>query len=156
MKVLVLTVSDRASQGIYKDLSGPEVERVILAAGLPDITVNRQIVSDDYDKILQVFGNNTECDFIITTGGTGLSKRDVTPEATEFFCDRMIPGIAEILRSESYKQTPHAMLSRAAAGIKGKTVIINLPGSVKGAVFCTDLIIPVLKHAPEMIRGGKH
>ena len=155
MEILVLTISDRASKGIYKDKSGPAVEAV-LKKYLQSITVSRAIVPDERRAILGAFKKNLHCDFIITTGGTGLSARDITPETTASFCDRLIPGISEILRIESWKQTPHAMLSRGVAGQKGKTLIINLPGSVSGAGFCAKLLIPVIQHGAEMVRGEGH
>lgn len=95
-------------------------------------------------------------DGIITTGGTGLSPRDISPEVTAVYCDRAIPGTAEMLRAKSYRQTPNAMLSRGVTGMKAKTLIINLPGSVKAAEFCTKIIAPILAHAVKMARGEGH
>ena len=155
MKVLVLTISDRASQGVYEDKSGPEIEK-ILYKKLPDVLVERLIVSDDEAAIKEAFSSHQKKDVIITTGGTGIGPRDNTPDITEKFCDRMIPGIGEYLRHESLKQTTNAVLSRGSAGIKNNTVIINLPGSVKGASFCTGLLIPVLTHAVKMMHGEGH
>jgi molybdopterin adenylyltransferase len=155
MKVLVLTVSDRAFQGVYDDRSGPAIE-AILRENLPDVIISRNIVPDDKVAIIRALAEGLANDCIITTGGTGLSPRDVTPEATEKFCDRTIPGIAEFLRAESFKQTPNAVWSRGAAGIKGTTIIINLPGSVKAVEFCTRLLIPLLPHALKMARGEGH
>lgn len=155
MKVLVLTISDRAFGNIYEDVSGKEIEQR-LQAHFPEVHITREIVPDEIEMIQAMFQQYSEYDFILTTGGTGLSERDVTPEATEAFCDRLVPGIAEILRNESYKQTPNAMLSRAVAGIKEKTLIVNLPGSVKGATFCTELLVPILSHATKMMRGEGH
>jgi molybdenum cofactor synthesis domain-containing protein len=97
-----------------------------------------------------------DSDWIITTGGTGLSPRDVTPEATVQYCDRLVPGIAEILRMESCRQTPNAMGSRSIADMKGKTIAVNLPGSAKAATFCATILIPVIKHAGAMIEGQGH
>lgn len=155
MKVLVLTVSDRASKGIYEDLSGPVIEKILLANYF-DAQIARKIVADEKVAIVKAFEDNINSDFIITTGGTGLSLRDVTPEATLEFCDRMVPGIAEFLRAESLRQTPNAMLSRGVAGMKGSTVIINLPGSVRAVEFSTTLIVPVLPHIMKMVRGEGH
>ena len=155
MKIRVLTISDRASRGEYEDLSGPEVERV-LQEGLDDPDVSRRIVSDEPWDIEQAFLEGLDCDVILTTGGTGLSPRDHTPDVTERICDRLIPGITEALRAYSLTQTPQAMLSRSLAGIKGTTLIINLPGSVKGARFCTEWLLPVLPHAKRMIAGEGH
>lgn len=155
MEILVLTISDRASKGIYEDLSGPAIERIVNQR-YPDAVVTRLIVADEPAQITAAFAAHPHCDWIITTGGTGLSPRDITPETTTRFCDRLVPGIAEVLRGESLKETPNAMLSRGVAGQKGKTIIVNVPGSVRGAQFCTGLLLPVLDHAPKMIRGSGH
>lgn len=155
MKVLVLTISDRASAGQYEDRSGPAAEKLIRSK-ISEADVHRAIVPDEPAEIRKAFESNLFCDCIITTGGTGISPRDITPEVTQSFCDRLIPGITEILRSESYKQTPHAMLSRGVAGIKGNTVIVNLPGSVKAVEFCLELLLPVLMHGLEMMKGKGH
>ena len=155
MKVLVLTISDRASQGVYEDKSGPVIEK-ILTEKLSEVLVERLIVSDDETAIKEAFSSHLEKDIIITTGGTGIGPRDNTPDITEKFCDRLIPGIAEYLRIESCKQTINAVLSRGVAGIKDKTLIINLPGSVKGVSFCTELLITILPHALKMMRGEGH
>ena len=153
MRVLVLTVSDRAAVGVYEDKSGPEVTAV-LAGSFPDAAIASAVVPDEKASIRAAFEANAACDCIITTGGTGLSPRDVTPEATSAYCDRMVPGIAEMLRRESLRQTPYAALSRGVAGMKGGCIIINLPGSASGAAFCTELLVPLLRHAFD-IRDGK-
>lgn len=155
MKILVLTVSDRASKGIYEDRSGPAIEK-ILHDRFPDISVSRKTVPDEKTEIISAFEAGLANDFIITTGGTGLSPRDITPEATAGFCDRTIPGIAEYIRAESIKETPNAVLSRGTAGMKGNTVIINLPGSVRAVEFCINLLVPILPHALKMARGEGH
>jgi len=155
MKALVLTVSDRASKGIYDDKSGPAIVS-ILREHFPEALFHSRIVSDDADEILQAFRAGEDYDLIITTGGTGLGPRDNTPDVTASYCDRLIPGIGEYLRSESRKETSNAILSRGTAGLKGSTLIINLPGSFKGAFFCTKALIPVLEHALKMIKGEGH
>jgi len=155
MKVMVLTVSDRASEGVYEDLSGPAVENV-LSENLKDIKIIRKIVPDEPDKIEEAFSSGLENDFIISTGGTGIGPRDITPEVTEKFCEKMIPGVAELLRNESLKQTQNAVFSRGLAGTKGKTMIVNLPGSVKGAKFCTEILVSILSHAKKMLNGAAH
>lgn len=155
MKVTVITISDRASKGVYEDLSGPVIEK-ILKEGIENIEVCRIIVPDERNEILSALKNAASSDFILTTGGTGLSNRDITPEICEEYCDKSLPGISEILRSESYKETPQAMLSRGYAGIKDKTVIVNFPGSVKAVTLCTKVLLPVMDHAIKMINNEGH
>ena len=155
MKILVLTISDRASEGVYEDRSGPAVLEV-LGAGIQGAHIERLVVPDDKKEILKAFESNLDKDVIVTTGGSGIGPRDVTPDVTERFCDALIPGIAEHLRRESYRETPYALLSRAVAGRKGRTVIVNLPGSVKGARFCAGLLVDILPHACAMVRGEGH
>jgi molybdopterin adenylyltransferase len=155
VEILVLTVSDRASGGIYEDRSGPAVEAVVRTF-LPDAVVRRLVVPDEPQAIRRAFGDNAGVDFILTTGGTGISPRDVTPEVTADWCERLIPGIAERLRIESYARTPNAILSRGTAGVRGMTIIINFPGSQQAAEFCAGIIGPVMKHMRAMIRGEGH
>jgi molybdopterin adenylyltransferase len=155
MQVLVLTVSDRASAGVYEDRSGPAIAEV-LAEAFPGAVIARSVVPDEKPAIRAAFEANAQCDAIITTGGTGLSPRDVTPEATQEYCGRMVPGIAEMLRMESLKETRNAALSRGVAGTKENCLIINLPGSVRAATFCTKILIPILPHALAMIQGKDH
>ncbi|MBN2036440.1 MAG: MogA/MoaB family molybdenum cofactor biosynthesis protein [Chitinispirillaceae bacterium] len=155
MDLLVLTISDRAANGEYEDRSGPAI-KTVLEASVPTATIRMEIVPDEACSIRAAFETNADCDIIITTGGTGLSSRDLTPEVTQEFCDRMIPGIAEMLRMESLKETPFAALSRGVAGIKGKCLIINLPGSEKGASFCARCLTPLLEHACNMRDGKGH
>lgn len=155
MKVLVLTISDRAYRGVYEDLSGPAVEKT-LRAEIPEVKIRRKIVPDEKEMILEAYAESLDMDAIITTGGTGLSTRDITPEVTGEFCDRMIPGIAEYLRNRSLEETLNAVLSRGVAGVRGRTLIVNLPGSEKGARFCAGVLAPVLPHAHGMIMGEGH
>jgi len=155
MEIAVLTISDRASVGIYEDKSGPAIQRIMEEAFV-GCTIKRMVVPDDPGRITSAFQEFSEADFILTTGGTGIGPRDITPETTQRYCERLLPGIAEILRVESYRQTPQAMLSRAVAGIKGKTVIVNFPGSVRGAEFCARVIVTVMEHARLMLRGEGH
>lgn len=155
MKVTVITISDRAFSGIYDDLSGPVIED-ILKQNIDNIEVMRIIVPDEKDQIIQALNNSIESDFVITNGGTGLSDRDITPDVCQEYCDRALPGIAEVLRSESYKETLNAMLSRGYAGIKDKTVIVNFPGSVKAVTLCTKVLIPIMGHAIKMLHNEGH
>jgi molybdenum cofactor synthesis domain-containing protein len=155
MKVTVLTVSDRASRGEYEDLSGPEIEKMVREA-YPDCHVTRVIVPDDEGPIRKGLEESGDSDFILTTGGTGISPRDITPEISRDFCDRELPGIAEIIRAESYKETPMAMLSRGYAGYRARTVVVNFPGSVKAVRCCTRVLIPIMDHTLKMFRGEGH
>ena len=155
MKVCVLTVSDRASRGEYEDLSGPAIEE-ILAAGLSGAEIRRIIVPDEEENLTRALDDAADCDFILTTGGTGLGPRDITPDVTARWCEKPLPGISEILKTESYRETPQAMLSRGYAGIRGKTVVVNFPGSVKAVKLCTRILLPVMEHAVSMLRGGGH
>jgi molybdenum cofactor synthesis domain-containing protein len=117
------------------------------------------IIPDDYEtitKTLRSFSDEQNVDVVLTTGGTGLGPRDVTPEATTAVCDRRIPGFAEILRSEGSKKTPNAVLSRGVSAMRDKTLIINLPGSPKAVRECMEIILDILPHAVDMMRGGGH
>ena len=151
----VITVSDRCSRDEAVDLSGPVVEEMLKTAGyelLPAL-----ICSDDPDSIRSALQKAVDEDaaLIVTTGGTGFSPRDNTPEVTLSFCDRPVPGIPEAMRYASLKITPRAILSRAAAGIKAGSLIINLPGSPKGAKENLDAVLPALDHGLKMLRGGQ-
>lgn len=155
MKAAVITISDRASRGIYEDLSGPEIEK-ILKEQVPSCITERVIVPDEEKDILKALKSFEGYDFILTTGGTGIGPRDVTPNITEKYCDRELPGISETLRTESLKETNSAMLSRGYSGMKGNTIIVNFPGSVKAVRLCTKVVAPVMVHAVKMILGEGH
>ena len=150
----VVTISDKAAAGERKDSSGP-----LLASLLRDIGVQvvmEHIVPDEPDKIKRALFDLTDTigvDLAITTGGTGLTPRDVTPEATRDLIEREVPGLAEVLRFEGYKQTPRAVLSRGVAGIRRKTLIINLPGSPEAVREGMETLTPLLPHAVQMLRG---
>ncbi len=154
MRFGVLTVSDRSSKGERADASGPALISAIRDnKWIVEITA---VVSDDRDSIrdtLIKWCNLGSIDIILTTGGTGFAPRDVTPEATLQVVERLAPGIPEAMRQASLAITRHAMLSRAVAGIRASTLIINLPGSPKAAVENLNTIAPVLEHAVELIRG---
>ncbi|MFL7812417.1 MAG: molybdenum cofactor biosynthesis protein B [Anaerolineales bacterium] len=154
MKFGILTVSDRSAAGEREDLSGPALVKAVEQAGW---TVSRTaIVPDELREIADIliaWSDEGECSVILTSGGTGFSPRDITPEATAGVIDRDAPGLAEAMRAGSLKITPHAMLSRAAAGIRGSTLIINLPGSPKGALENFRVIAPVLVHAVQLLEG---
>ncbi|MBI3980316.1 MAG: MogA/MoaB family molybdenum cofactor biosynthesis protein [Chloroflexi bacterium] len=152
----VLTVSDKSFRGEREDRGGPAVREAVEAGGG---TVTRAaIVPDERDQIAAKLREWSDVDVILTTGGTGLAPRDVTPEATLAVVDRLVPGIAEVMRAESLKKTPAAMLSRAVAGVRGQTLIINLPGSPRGVKECLEAVMPALPHAVETLRGevGEH
>jgi molybdenum cofactor synthesis domain-containing protein len=155
VRVAVITISDRAARGEYEDLSGNEIEKE-LRSRHPDVDVSRAIVADEPEMIRAALERFHGADFILTTGGTGISPRDVTPEVTRSFCDRELPGIAETLRAESYRETPSAMLSRAFAGVKGSTIVVNFPGSLNAARLGVKLISPVMEHALKMLKGEGH
>jgi molybdenum cofactor synthesis domain-containing protein len=149
----ILTLSDRSSRGERADLSGTALANQVQAEGWS--VVRREVLPDDESAIREILINWTdsgEMDVILTTGGTGFSARDVTPEATRAVIERDVPGLAEAMRSASLKITPHAMLSRIVAGIRRRTLIINLPGSPKGAVENLEIVIPVLPHAIQLLR----
>ncbi len=155
LSVLVVTVSDRASAGVYADQSGPAVEEVLRGA-FAECRVDRRVVPDDPGPLREALESGDGFDVVLTTGGTGLGPRDITPEATRSICDRELPGIAEMLRFESRKAVPTAVLSRGVAGSRGPTIYVNLPGSVRGARSCTEMLLPILEHAVEMVAGGDH
>jgi molybdopterin adenylyltransferase len=152
MKVSVLTVSDRSSRGEREDKSGPLLNELVQAQGWD--LIQYQIVSDqqsEIEKILCNWVDNGDVNLILTTGGTGFSPRDQVPEATLSVVERLVPGIAEAMRSASLKITPHAMLSRAVAGIRGRTLIVNLPGSPKAVKENFEIILPALPHAIQLL-----
>ena len=149
----ILTLSDRSSRGERADSSGPELARLIQAQGWS--VTKQEVLSDDESAIRDTLINwsdSGEMDILLTTGGTGFSPRDVTPEATRAVIERDAPGLAEAMRAASLAITPHAMLSRIVTGIRKRTLIINLPGSPKGAVENLEIIIPVLPHAVQLLR----
>lgn len=155
LEIAVITISDRAFRGEYRDLSGPTIVDLINEKHI-EAEVTLTIVSDDKVQIEKAIQNNIGKDYILTNGGTGISPRDVTPEVTRSLCDKELPGISEMLRRESYNETPYAIFSRGYAGIKKNTIIINFPGSVKAVTLCTKLILPILGHGKEMLLGGGH
>ena len=152
LRIGILTCSDRCSRGERPDLSGPALADLVRTQGWQ--VVQTAIVPDDLEQLrdtLSRWADSGEMDILLTTGGTGFAPRDVTPEATGQVIDRVAPGLAENMRSESLKSTPHAMLSRAVAGIRGRVLIINLPGSPKAAVENFQVVMPVLSHAVELL-----
>jgi len=149
----ILTISDRSARGERLDSSGPELEKQVRSEGW--VVARSAIVPDDLLTIqntLSGWADSGEIDVILTTGGTGFSPRDVTPEATRAILTREAPGLAEAMRSASLKLTPHGMLSRAVTGIRGQVLILNLPGSPKGARENFAVVLPVLVHAVQLLR----
>lgn len=149
---LVLTLSDTAAAGGREDLSGPETAKILTEAGFEVMPV--EILPDDRTAIETRLRKACEgrISLVVTTGGTGLSPRDVTPEATLAVIEKPVPGIAELMRVEGFKSTPRAALSRAVAGVRQSTLIINLPGSVKGVRECLHAVRPILAHAVETLK----
>jgi len=152
----VLTISDGASKGERQDLSGPAIRSLV--AQLPNAIVSIEAtIPDEQDQIaalLCTWSDEQQLNLILTTGGTGLAPRDVTPEATKVVIEREAPGIAEALRSISLLYTPMAMLSRGVAGVRGRTLIINLPGSPKAVKECLEYLLPILPHAINLLTEG--
>jgi molybdenum cofactor synthesis domain-containing protein len=149
----ILTLSDRSARGEREDASGPALARLIEAKNWS--VAKKALLPDDESAIraiLSDWADSGEMDVILTTGGTGFAPRDVTPEATRAVLDREAPGLAEAMRAASLKITPHAMLSRIVTGIRKKTLIINLPGSPKGAVENLQVVLPVVPHAVQLLR----
>lgn len=151
----VLTVSDKGSRGEREDTSGAAIRALV--AGVGGAVTQYAIVPDEADQIaatLRTWVDVGGLDVILTTGGTGLSPRDVTPQATRAVLDYEAPGIAEALRAEGLRHTPMSMLSRALAGVRGRTLIVNLPGSERGVRQNLAVLLPVLSHAAESLRGA--
>jgi molybdenum cofactor synthesis domain-containing protein len=157
IKAAILTVSDSCSRGQRQDLSGPAVARILERGGFE--VCEKKVVADDEGRIadeLKFLSDKESVEVVFTVGGTGLGPRDVTPEATSSVCERLVPGLSEIIRAEGFKKTELAVLSRAVAGVRSGTLIINLPGSEKGASESLAVILGVLPHPVEMMRGGGH
>jgi len=150
----ILTISDKGASGERPDESGKAIRDSFPA--LDSRVVKYEIVPDEVNIIagkLAEWADEGSVDIILTTGGTGLSPRDVTPEATLSIMDKVVPGFAEAMRAESFIKTPHALLSRAVAGVRGKCLIINLPGSPKAVRECLGVVLPAFPHAVEIIKG---
>ena len=159
LQIGVLTISDKGSRGEREDRSGQVIQEIV--ATLPGQAARYTIVPDEKDEIYQtlvLWSDAGDLDIILTTGGTGLAPRDVTPEATLAAIEKEVPGLAEVMRAESLKKTPFAMLSRAVAGVRGRTLIVNMPGSPAAVRECLEVILPVLPHAVATLRGeiGDH
>ncbi|MDD3325257.1 MAG: molybdopterin adenylyltransferase [Sulfurospirillaceae bacterium] len=156
-KIGILTVSDRASAGIYEDLSGKAIEATLknyLASEWESVYMvipdEQPVIEDAIKNMADVYG----CSLIVTTGGTGPALRDITPEATEAVCEKMLPGFGELMRQVSLKYVPTAILSRQTAGIRGKTLVVNLPGKPKSIKECLDAVFPAVPYCIDLIGGA--
>src|ERR1700692_2539477 len=157
MRVAILTISDSVSRGTHKDASGPGVRERCAQLGWE--VVDEAVWPDEPAAIrdrLVSLADSDATDLILTTGGTGIGPRDSTPEATMEACQKMLPGIPEVMREAGRKKTPRAALSRAEAGVRGQTLIVNLPGSPRGATESLDAVADLLPHALEVLHGARH
>ena len=153
-RVVVLTISDKGSKGEREDSSGPLIREMV--KDLPAEVIHYEIIPDEKEVIIEALKRSSDelkADLILTTGGTGLSPRDVTPDATSKVIDKEVPGFSEAMRAESLKKTPHAMISRAICGIRGSSLIVNLPGSPKSVKENLSVILPALPHALSKLKG---
>ncbi|MDB6169490.1 MAG: mog [Verrucomicrobia bacterium] len=156
MKVARITLSDRAANGVYADESGPEIERVTAGAFAEPLEWIRVVLPDDQAQIesaLRRLADIEKCPLIVTTGGTGPSVRDVTPEATRAVIEKEFPGFGEVMRMHSYEKVKTAILSRATAGVRGRSLIVNLPGRPKAIGECLPLLAPAIAEAIDHIAG---
>jgi molybdopterin adenylyltransferase len=145
-----ITCSDRASAGIYQDAGGPEIERVFTGIWSEPVEFVAKIIPDDVSEIeaaLRHLADEVECPLIITTGGTGFADRDVTPEATRAVLQKELPGFGEIMRAQSFAIAPTSILSRATAGTRGRSLIVNLPGNPKAIAQCLPPLLPAIREA---------
>ncbi|MBM7073170.1 molybdopterin adenylyltransferase [Shewanella sp. 202IG2-18] len=155
-KIGIVTVSDRASRGEYEDLSGHAIIDTLNDYLTSEWEPVYQVIPDEQDLIestLKDMVDNELCSLVVTTGGTGPAKRDVTPEATEAVCDRMMPGFGELMRQESLKFVPTAILSRQTAGLRGSSLIVNLPGKPKSIRECLDAVFPAIPYCIDLMDG---
>lgn len=156
IKIGVINISDRASAGIYEDIPGKAVVETLKDYLVSTFETVYRVIPDEQDLIsatLIEMADVENCCLIVTTGGTGPSKRDVTPEATEAVCDKMMPGFGELMRAESLKYVPTAILSRQTAGLRGKSLIINLPGKPKAIRQCLDAVFPAVPYCIDLLEG---
>ena len=156
MKVGRVTLSDRASAGVYEDRSGPEIERVFGECVAEGVEWTRVVIPDErleIEEVLRRLCDEAHCDLVITTGGTGPGPRDVTPEATRAVLDRELPGFGEVMRMQSFAKVPTAILSRATAGTRGQSLIVNLPGNPRAIGECLPLVLPAIREALRHWRG---
>lgn len=153
----ILSISDRASAGIYEDKSGAEVKKLMQSYIKNEIIFHYELIADEFElikKSLIFLSDEKKCDLILSTGGTGPAPRDVTPEATEAICEKILPGFAEEMRRESLRFVPTAILSRQIAGIRKKSLIINLPGSPKAIKECLEPVFAAIPYCIDLIGGA--
>jgi molybdopterin adenylyltransferase len=156
IKIGIVTISDRASAGVYEDISGVAIKDTLSEYLSCEWSDEYIIIPDEQDVIeatLKEMADEKKCSIIVTTGGTGPALRDVTPEATEAVCDKMMPGFGELMRSVSLQYVPTAILSRQIAGIRGKSLIINLPGKPKSIRECLDAVFPAVPYCIDLLEG---
>src|SRR5579863_2698014 len=154
----VVTVSDRASAGLYEDKGGPGIEAALSAILATPWRAVRRVIPDERENIeatLIALADGERCSLILTTGGTGPSPRDVTPEATEAVCERMMPGFGELMRTKSLLEVPTAILSRQTAGLRGRSLIVNLPGKPSAIRACLDAVFPAIPYCLDLIGGAR-
>src|SRR5437870_1631028 len=155
-KIGILTLSDRASAGVYEDRSGPAIEAFLREVLTSDWQSVARLIPDDragIEAALIALCDSEGCALVCTTGGTGPARRDVTPEATEAVCDKMMPGFGELMRQESLRYVPTAILSRQTAGIRNKTLIVNLPGKPRAIRQCLDAVFPAIPYCLDLLEG---
>ncbi|MGP1580711.1 MAG: molybdopterin adenylyltransferase [Wolinella sp.] len=157
IKIGIITTSDRASAGIYEDISGKAIEATLGEYLESEWEAVYRLIPDEQARIEEAMKELCDvegCSLVITTGGTGPAVRDVTPEATEAVCEKMLPGFGELMRQESLKHVPTAILSRQSAGIRGKSLILNLPGKPKSIRECLDAVFPAIPYCIDLIGGA--
>ncbi|TWT49465.1 Molybdopterin adenylyltransferase [Rubripirellula amarantea] len=158
IRIGVVTVSDRASRGEYEDLGGPAIVAYLNDVLASDFETVARVIPDDTATIsetLKQLCDGEQCCLVVTTGGTGPAKRDVTPEATEAVCEKMMPGFGELMRKVSLEKVPTAILSRQTAGIRGSCLIVNLPGKPKAIAECLDAVFPAIPYCIDLIDGPR-
>jgi molybdopterin adenylyltransferase len=158
IRIGIVTISDRASRGIYEDKSGPAIIAALTEMLACDWESVARVIPDEQDRIestLKALADDERCALIVTTGGTGPAKRDVTPEATEAVCEKMLPGFGELMRAVSLKSVPTAILSRQTAGIRGESLIINLPGKPAAIRECLIAVMPAIPYGIDLLEGPK-
>ncbi|WP_104686914.1 molybdopterin adenylyltransferase [Helicobacter felis] len=156
VKVGIVVTSDRASLGVYEDKSGVAIQEVLREYILNPLSFVYHLIADEQDTIEQTLIDlsDAQCDLIVTTGGTGPAPRDVTPEATQAVCSKMLPGFGELMRTASLKYVPTAILSRQTAGIRGSSLIVNLPGKPKSIRECLEAVFPAIPYCIDLIGGA--